>query len=148
MCIRDRPCSTGRRVPGPDRCGGYPHLQSALSRVCDRTHGYSDRIGPRARAESIGSSILPAEAISTLSSPYLFLLNYPGPGRIWPGSDVSMSDIYSGSVVVVLALFALLIRSPWRYWLAAVALFFLAASLGNQLPLRGWIYDWIPLTRF
>ena len=112
------------------------------------THGYSDRIGPRARAESIGSGILPAEAISTLSSPYLFLLSYPGPGRIWPESDVSMSDIYSGSAVVVLALFALLIRSRWRYWLAAVALFFLAASLGNQLPLRGWIYDWIPLTRF
>ena len=113
------------------------------------THGYSDRVGQRSRIESISSNVLPAGAISTLASPYLFLLSYPQiPGQLWSFSDISMSDIYSGAVVTVLALLALLNRLRWRYWLGLLAILYLCCSVGNQLPLRGWLYDYVPLTRY
>jgi Bacterial membrane protein YfhO len=112
-------------------------------------HGYSDRVGERARVESISSGLLPAGAITTLASPYLAVLNYPGlPGRLWPESDISMSGVYSGAVVSVLGLLALLQRSRWRRWMALIAAFFFCAALGNQLPLRGWLYDLVPPTRY
>jgi hypothetical protein len=113
------------------------------------THGYSDRVGPRSRIESISSNILPAEAIATLASPYLFLLSCPGlPERLWANSDISMCSIYSGAVVTVMGVLALLRRSRWRYWLGLMAIVYLCCSLGNQLPLRGWLYDYMPLTRY
>ncbi len=113
------------------------------------THGYSDRVGPRPRIESISSNLLPAKAITTLASPYIFLLSYPGlPGRLWPGHDLTMSNIYSGAVVSVLGLLALFNRLRWRRWLGLVALFYLCCSVGNQLPLRGWLYDYVLPTRY
>jgi len=113
------------------------------------THGYTNRIGPRSRAEAVGSNTLPVGALTTLASPYLFLLDFPGlPHPIWPNSDISMSNIYAGTVVIVLGLMALLNGSRWRYWLALVAAFYLCCALGDQLPLRGWIYDYLPPTRY
>ena len=113
------------------------------------TRGYSDRIGPRSRIESTSSNILPAGAITTLASPYLSLLMYPGIGkRLWPISDISMSSVYTGAVVLTLALLALGSKRRWRWWLAGVALLFLCTALGNQTPLRGWIYDLVPPTRY
>ena len=113
------------------------------------THGYSDRVGERSKIEATSSNLLPAGAIATLTSPYLSMLSYPGlPNRLWPISDISMSSIYCGSVVLVLAVMALLRRSAWRWWLAFLALLFLCASLGSQTPLRGWIYDLIAPTRY
>lgn len=113
------------------------------------THGYSDRVGPRSRLESISSNTLPTGAISTLASPYLFLLSYSQlPGHLWPASDIAMSSIYSGAVVTVLAMVALLKRSRWRWWLALLALFYLCCAVGNQLPLRGLLYDYVFVTRY
>lgn len=112
-------------------------------------HGYSDRVGVRSRIEAISSGILPVGAISTLASPYLSVLNSPGlPHALWPESDTSMTGIYCGAVVTMLGLLALLRRSRWRWWLGGVTAFFLCASLGNQLPLRGWLYDFVPPTRY
>jgi hypothetical protein len=113
------------------------------------THGYSDRVGERTRVESTSSNLLPAGAITTLASPYLSMLAFPGlPARLWPTSDISMSSIYSGAVVTVLGLLALLGGSRWRWWMALLAVLFLCASLGSQMPLRGWIYDLVPPTRY
>ena len=117
--------------------------------LLNERHGYSDRVGERSRIESIGSGILPVGAITTLASPYLAVLSHPElPGRLWPESDISMSGVYCGAVVSILGLLALLLRSRWRLWLALVAVFFFCAALGNQLPLRGWLYDFIPPTRY
>jgi hypothetical protein len=111
------------------------------------THGYSDRVGPRARDESISSNLLPPQAFSTFASPFLYLLNLP-PGGIWPITDVSMSSIYVGVAATVLSLFGWTKRSPWRWWLALVAFFFICCSLGKFLPVRGWLYDFVPPTRY
>jgi hypothetical protein len=120
--------------------------------------GYSDRIGPRSRVESTSSNLLPPAALSTFASPYLYLLNLP-PGTwttkpppqaraIWPVTDVSMSSIYVGVVVTILSLVGWTKKSPWRWWLALVALGFILCSFGEFLPVRGWLYDYVPATRY
>lgn len=117
--------------------------------IMSETRGYSDRVGERSRIESINSNRLPVGALSTLASPYISLLSYPGlPGRLWSDSDIAMCNVYAGSVVSVLALLALLRKSPWRWWLALLACLFLCAALGGQLPLRGWLYDFVSPTRY
>jgi hypothetical protein len=110
-------------------------------------HGYSDRVGPRDRSQSIGSNILPAGALTTFASPFLYLLNQ-APDPIWPISDISMSNVYMGAASFALAILALWRRHAWRFWLLCMALFFGCCALGSQLPLRGWLYDYAPPTRY
>ena len=111
------------------------------------TQGFSDRVGPRSRPEAISSNLLPVGAVSTLASPYLALLN-SAPRPMWPQTDISMTSVYAGSISLVLAVFALWRRSGWRWWLAAVGGFALLCAFGSQLPLRGWLYDFVPPTRY
>lgn len=111
------------------------------------THGYSDRVGPRDRSQSVGSNILPAGALTTFASPFLYLLNQ-GPDPVWPVSDVSMSNVYMGAAAFAFAVLALRRKRSWRLWLLLVAAFFGGCALGDQLPLRGWLYDLVPPTRY
>ena len=111
------------------------------------THGYSDRVGPRSRQESVGSNIMPVGAISTLASPYLPLLESP-PNPIWPVSDISMVSIYMGTGILTLALWSWWRSTRWQWSLAGVALFFICCALGNQIPVRGWLYDLLLPTRY
>lgn len=110
------------------------------------TKGYTSRAGGISRDYAMVDP-LPPQAIGTLASPFLYLLNWP-PFVIWPETDVSMSSIYSGALVLSLAAIALTRRSRWRIWIGALILFFLAASVGNHLPVRGWLYDLVPPTRY
>jgi hypothetical protein len=112
--------------------------------------GYSDRVGARSRAESISSNPIQAGALTTFSSPYLTNLKLYGNKRLWPRSDVSLTNIYVGSSITVLMMLALLScpKSGWRWWLFGVGLLFLLCAVGDQLPLRGWLYDYFPPTRY
>lgn len=113
------------------------------------TRGYSDRVGPRGREEALTSNPLPAPAFATLSSPYLAILNL-APKPIWPTTDVSMTSTYAGACVLLFAIWALRYRSRnrWRWYLAAVALLVCCCCVGNQLPIRGWLYDLVFPTRY
>ena len=111
------------------------------------TRGYSDRVGPRPRAESVSSNLLEVGAVSTLASPYLANLNIY-PRQLWPKTDVSMTSVYSGAPIVILALFGSRLRSRWRWWLVLMGIFFTCCALGSQLPLRGWLYDYVIPTRY
>ncbi|MBV9082322.1 MAG: hypothetical protein JOZ62_06590 [Acidobacteriaceae bacterium] len=111
------------------------------------THGYSDRVGTRSRIEAVSSNILPAGALTSFSSPYLALLNM-APKPIWPRSDVSMTNVYVGSEIAMFSVFAIIRRSRWRLWLFSIAVFFAFCSLGDQLPIRGWLYDMVFPTRY
>ena len=122
-------------------------LAPAYASIVRGTHGYSDHIGPRPREVAVTSNLLPAGALSTFASPYLALLNFP-PNALWPATDVSMTSIYTGAATLVFALFGWRGRSPWRWWLVLLAAFFLCCALGSQLPLRGWMYDLLPPTRY
>lgn len=111
------------------------------------TKGYTFRAGSISKQRALIEGPLPPQAILTLASPYLYLLNAPV-ARIWPETDISMSNIYSGAVVLLLAVVGLSRRLRWRLWLGLIAAFFLSCSVGAHLPVRGWLYTLVPPTRF
>ena len=110
------------------------------------TRGYTTRTGGITRDYAMVGP-LPPPALATLASPFLYLLNLP-PFLIWPETDISNSSVYTGALVVSLAAIAMFRRSKWRLWVGAIIVFFLACSVGNHLPIRGWLYDLIPPTRY
>lgn len=111
------------------------------------THGYSDRVGPRSREESLTSNLLPPPAFTTLVSPYLAVLNLAA-NPIWPETDVSMTSVYAGSCVLFFALWSLRRRNGWRWYLLGLAVLIGCCCVGNHLPVRGWLYDFVPPTRY
>lgn len=122
-------------------------MSPAYASFLKDTRGYSDRNGPRSRDEALHSNIFPAGDVSTLASPYLSLLDIPS-FRFWPFSDISMRSIYLGCEVATLALFAMQQHSKWRWWLFSLAVVFLFCAMGYQMPLRAWLYDYVPPTRY
>ncbi len=113
--------------------------------------GYTDRVGVLPRAVAVESNALHPGALSTFASPYISTLKLPRTNRtLWQVTDISTTSLYMGAPVTVLAALALVARprSRWRWWLAAVGLFFLASALGQHLPLRGWLYDLVPPMRY
>ena len=108
--------------------------------------GYSHRTLPLPReavlAEKFGWTWLTA-----LATPAFTPFNgVPG----WAEFDISMREIYFGSALPVLAVFALWRRRAcWRTWVVfGAGLFCLGVSMGASLPLRAWLYDLLPFTRF
>jgi hypothetical protein len=112
-------------------------------------HGYSDRVGPRPREEAVNSMPMPPSAVATFSSTYLDNINIYYT-RLWPTTDGAFTNVYLGALIPVLALLALLEPpvSAWRWWLLGIIMFSLLCAAGGQSPVRGWLYDYIPLTRY
>ncbi len=109
------------------------------------TKGYTLRADGLSR-QRVNEGPLPSQALLTVASPYLYLLNFE---RIWqPDSDISGSNIYMGALVLSLAVVALFSRSRWRRWLGVIILFFMSCALGSRLPIRGWMYDLVLPTRY
>jgi len=111
--------------------------------------GYSDRVGVRSRADAVESQALHPGALTTFASPYLHILRFYNP-NLWEYTDISMSSVYLGGVCTIFAFLGIVgrPRSRWRWWLLTTALFFIACALGRALPLRGWLYDWLPPMRY
>ena len=110
--------------------------------------GYTFRAGPLDRQFSLSSGVLPPAAYATLASPSLYQLHLPDHRFIWPETDLSMTNIYMGILIIVLALAALARPSRWRIWLFLMLVFLGCCAVGSHLPVRGWLYDWIPPTRY
>lgn len=111
--------------------------------------GYSDRVGPRPREEAVSSMPTPVGAWSSFSSPYLTDVDIWGSPRLWPTTDGTFTNVYMGVCTPILALLALVVRprSAWRWWLFGMAVFWFCCSVGDQLPIRGLLYDYVPPTR-
>ena len=111
--------------------------------------GYSDRAGSLARDIVTSDHRLYPSALAGLVSPYIPLLQFENP-KLWEGTWIGLNASYIGSLVPVFALMALLLRkaSAWRWWLVGLAILSLGLALGESLPLRGWLYDWLPPTRY
>lgn len=109
--------------------------------------GFTDRVEPLRREEAIGSNALHPLALATAFSPYLASLP---PRTLWEYTDISSVNVYMGAVVLWLATVSLLTgpRTAWRWWLVGVAILAIGLSLGRTLPLRGWLYDLVPATRY
>ena len=113
--------------------------------------GYSDRSGPLSRETAVSFNALHPSAVMTMASPYAPLPKLFAPWRnYYPGTDGSSIGMYIGAAVAWLALAAVLMRpgSAWRWWLVALAALHMATAMGPAFPLRGWLYDYVPPTRF
>jgi hypothetical protein len=103
--------------------------------------GTTPRVNTLDRAGALANQLQPG-AVATSASPYLPVLKMRHP-ELWPSSDASMVNVYTGVIIPVLALFAV-IRLPtltWCWWVAGLAVLALACAMGESLPLRGWLYD-------
>ena len=113
--------------------------------------GYTDRVGALSREYAISSNELDPGSLTTFASPYLHVLKYPGLNpTLWPKTDISAMGIYMGALPLILALLVIVQfpKEAWRWWLVAVALLELACAMGDYLPIRGWLYDYCPPTRY
>jgi hypothetical protein len=115
--------------------------------------GYTEKAGPMTRRGAIAATqnALNPGALATFASPYLTSLKLPYRNpKLWPGSDISVADVYVGVLPLILSLLALWQRprSGWRWWLVGLIVFFLACAVGDRLPVRGWLYDYFPPTRY
>lgn len=108
---------------------------------------YTSRAGALPRQEAIESNALHPRALGTFASPYLGVLPKQ---RLWDYTDGSSCNTYLGALTLLLAVFALVVRplSLWRWALLAAAGFAVCTALSRDLPLRGWLYDWVPPTRY
>ena len=109
--------------------------------------GYSERTGYLDRAYAISKDALQPGALATLASPWLTVLDRAV--NVWPRTTPFVTCCYLGAVVPALALAGLIRRRRgFALWIAAVGIFFLLAAVGDALPVRGWLYDWFPPTRY
>ncbi|MHC4715840.1 MAG: hypothetical protein ACYS5V_02620, partial [Planctomycetota bacterium] len=110
--------------------------------------GYSDRSGVLPRERAIGSNALHPGALVTHASPAAAVLNLRR--ELWPYTDVSSCSVYTGPIVLALAATALILgrRNGFRWWLLALGVLALTAAMGRALPVRGWLYDLLPPTRY
>ena len=109
--------------------------------------GYSHRSLPLPRGAVLGQKF-GFSWLTTLFTPVFVPYHEALPG--WAEFDVSMRLLYFGSTLPVLAAFALWRqRRSWRAWtILGAGLLFLAAAMGSSLPVRTWLYDLVPPTRF
>jgi len=113
--------------------------------------GYTERAGAEPRWLVTAGNALDPRALATFASPYLTALKFPYRNpRLWPKTNISMADVYIGVLPLILSLLALWQRprSIWRWWLVGIIAFSLACAVGDRLPVRGWLYDYCPPTRY
>lgn len=113
------------------------------------SQGYSDRAGALPREYVLNSDALHPAALGTFASPYLSLRVAASTDPLWK-SDLCCATVYLSPVLLVLAC-NLTARSPqarFRWMLVVIAGLFLATAMGGSLPLRGWLYDLAPPTRY
>jgi hypothetical protein len=113
--------------------------------------GYTERAGAEPRWLVTGGNALDPGALATFASPYLTALKFPPRNpHLWPLTNISMADVYIGVLPLILSLLALAQRprSIWRWWLLGIIVFFLVCAVGDRLPVRGWLYDYCPPTRY
>ena len=112
------------------------------------TRGYSERSDYLDRQTVTTSNALHPRAALTLSSPYLCLLMLVNPD--WCYTDISSFSIYVGGLTVWLAGTGAGVRAEnlgdggWRRCIVLG----LSIAMSQTLPVRGWLYDWLPPTRF
>lgn len=110
--------------------------------------GFSDRSLPLPREVVLPPQSLGFKWLLNVASPMILIGTYQSPG--WPSLDICYLPLYFGAALPVLAVFALWRRrAGWEPWaVAGAGLLFLGFTLGSALPLRGWLYDLLPPTRF
>jgi hypothetical protein len=110
---------------------------------------FSDRTEPLSRERVVFEGSSHPASWMTVAAPRLAIVRTRG-ATIWGLYARHMGSIYLGAATALLALLALVNepRSAFRWWLAFLVLCFLALAAGPLLPLRGWLYDLLPPSRY
>jgi hypothetical protein len=105
------------------------------------------RADPLPRELALASNALHPHGLLTFASPFLGRLEFR---PLWSPTDVSSCSVYSGPFVLWLAAIGLFRRwrDPFRWWLVGWATLALCIAVGTALPIRGWLYDLVPPTRY
>ncbi len=128
---------------------GVAVLSPAYFAFLVESKGYADRAGQLPREIAVSNQYLPVGALTTISSPYVPILKLFNP-TLWPDTFVGSVGLYVGPFVLALAVMALVrrYRDGWVWWLLLLAILSLTTAFGPALPLRGWLYDLCPPTRY
>ena len=112
--------------------------------------GFTFKTGPLPRSVVTQSNVLEPGALASFASPSLLVLKAANRSSLWPRTDPSSCSVYLTALVTSLGVAALLTstRRRWRLWLLAVGFLFLLAALAEPVPVRGWLYDLVPPTRY
>lgn len=126
---------------------GLTVLIPSVAGMITEGRGYASRAEPLPREVAISSNALHPRGLATVFSPYLASL--PA-GKVWPYTDVTSVSVYLGTLPLFFAAAAIACRprDKGRWWLLGMAVLFVSLSLGQELPMRGWLYDLVPVTRF
>lgn len=111
---------------------------------------YSDRVNELTRERAISDNALPPEAIISLLTPHTAVEKLFNAKSLWPSTGISLVSCHVILPCLLLALALLLPRGGgWaRYWHFGVGVFFLLAAMGSATPVRAWLYDLVPPTRY
>jgi hypothetical protein len=112
--------------------------------------GVHSRVSALSRDVATNDNALHPGALTTLTTNYLSVLQQYNKDTLWPYTDVAMSSIYCGAAIFTLGIFALVAgpKEKWIWWVFLLAILSLSCALGQALPVRGWLYDWVYPTRF
>ncbi len=81
----------------------------------------------------------------------LLTMVYPaltGDGNLSWGTDTTMQSLYIGLLPLLLVVLVILLQPGRRTVMIALAsLLTLLAAMGGHTPLRGWLYDYVPLMK-
>jgi hypothetical protein len=110
---------------------------------------FTSRVAPLSRYWVLERGALHPSALKTFASPYMIRWGFANPRTLFEG-DISMVGIYLSPVVLALAIVSVFgaRRSRWRWWLLGVGIIAFAAAMGSVLPVRGWLHDLVPPTRY
>ncbi len=114
--------------------------------------GYDLRVDSLPRSIATTSNALDPRGLLTFASPYVTYLHFLNRKLI--STNPTSTSIYLSAALLAMALAALLIRERrpgdkvWRWALLIVGVLFLMTALGRDLPLRGWLYDFFPPSRY
>jgi hypothetical protein len=165
-CLRDHEVGDRGRVRLPVAIAQLAILVAVAVLVLSPTYiaffveggGFTGRTAPLSREIASGWNTPDPTVSNALEPNCLWSLFHPGivaracndaPGLLTM-TDPSSASLDAGIAVWVMVILALQSgsRSAWRVGLAAVALAFLGAALGSTLPIRAWLYDLVPPTRY
>jgi hypothetical protein len=107
--------------------------------------GFTTRVDALPKITALTENALDPAAWTTLASHYLAIFK----AGHWIHTDISSASLFVGAATMCLSLIALLVApGGGTAWLVAVAALFYLIACGDRFPLREWLYDYMPPTRF
>ena len=115
--------------------------------------GVTTRVGAVGREAAMVTHSLRPEAAVSIVSPHISMLLKANAERLFAGATpkpVMWFTAYCGMGILVLASFEMLVhwRSGMRWLILGTGVLLFLSALGPVTPVRGWLYDYFPPSRY